>query len=380
MTGKKIYMDNAATTAVSDEVLSAMLPFLKEDYGNASALYDLGMRSKRAIDNARKQCAALIGADDREIFFTGCGTEADNWVLISCAEKHADKGRHIITSAIEHHAVLNTCEYLSKKGFEITCLPVDERGRIDPVSLEKNIRKDTILVSIMTANNEVGTIEPVRECGRIAKEHGVMFHTDAVQAYGHITIDVNVDNIDMLSASAHKLNGPKGVGFLYVRRGYMLPSFLHGGSQERGHRAGTENVAGIVGFGMAAECALRDMKKNMENVSTLRDHMLKRITDEISSVTLTGDPDDRLPNNISLLVDGIEGGSLVYALSREGVYASAASACSSGTSEPSHVLKAMGVSHEKAFGSLRLTLSHFTTKEEADECVDILKKVLEGKK
>lgn len=371
-----IYMDNAATTAVAGEVLETMLPFFREEYGNASTLYDFGRRAKIAVEEARMKAAAVIGADDRGIFFTGCGTEGDNWALKGSAEMLADKGRHIITSKIEHHAILHSCAWLEKAGFEVTYMDVDSEGFVDPDALKKAIRRDTILVSIMTANNETGTIEPITELGAIAHEHGILFHTDAVQAYGHIPIDVEKDNIDLLSTSAHKLNGPKGVGFLYVKRGISLPSFMHGGAQETGHRAGTENVAGIAGYGKACEIANEKMEERNAREARLRDRMLERILDEIPGVTLNGPRSRRLPNNINICIEGMEGGNLLYGLSRAGICASAGSACSSGSAKPSHVLTALGVDPALALSSLRLTLGHETTDSEADYCVDVLKQTV----
>ena len=372
-----IYLDNAATTKVSDEVLNEMLPFFKENYGNPSAIYTFAEQSRKAVDDARDKAAHLIGANSSDIYFTAGGSESDNWALKATAEFYGNKGKHIITSKIEHHAILHTCEYLEKNGFEITYLDVDGDGKISLDELEKAIRPDTILISIMTANNEIGTIEPIAEIGRIAHEHGVLFHTDAVQAYGHIPINVDEMNIDMLSASGHKLHGPKGIGILYIRKGVKIRSFIHGGAQERNRRAGTLNVPGIVGFGKAAELAERDMTKRNEDMIRVRDHLIKRITTEIPYVRLNGHETDRLPNNVNVCFRFIEGQSMLILLDQLGVYASSGSACTSGSLDPSLVLLAIGLPHEIAHGSLRLTLSEETTIEDVDFVVDELTKIIE---
>ena len=372
-----IYLDNAATTKVSDEVLNEMLPFFKENYGNPSAIYTFAEQSRKAVDDARDKAAHLIGANSSDIYFTAGGSESDNWALKATAEFYGNKGKHIITSKIEHHAILHTCEYLEKNGFEITYLDVDGDGKVSLDELEKAIRPDTILISIMTANNEIGTIEPIAEIGRIAHEHGVLFHTDAVQAYGHIPINVDEMNIDMLSASGHKLHGPKGIGILYIRKGVKIRSFIHGGAQERNRRAGTLNVPGIVGFGKAAELAERDMTKRNEDMIRVRDHLIKRITTEIPYVRLNGHETDRLPNNVNVCFRFIEGESMLILLDQLGVYASSGSACTSGSLDPSHVLLAIGLPHEIAHGSLRLTLSEETTIEDVDFVVDELTKIIE---
>ena len=374
---RTIYLDNAATTKVSDEVLNEMLPFFKENYGNPSAIYTFAEQSRKAVDDARDKAAHLIGANSSDIYFTAGGSESDNWALKATAEFYGNKGKHIITSKIEHHAILHTCEYLEKNGFVITYLDVDGDGKISLDELEKAIRPDTILISIMTANNEIGTIEPIAEIGRIAHEHGVLFHTDAVQAYGHIPINVNEMNIDMLSASGHKLHGPKGIGILYIRKGVKIRSFIHGGAQERNRRAGTLNVPGIVGFGKAAELAERDMTKRNEDMIRVRDHLIKRITTEIPYVRLNGHETDRLPNNVNVCFRFIEGESMLILLDQLGVYASSGSACTSGSLDPSHVLLAIGLPHEIAHGSLRLTLSEETTIEDVDFVVDELTKIIE---
>ena len=356
----KIYLDNAATTRTAQEVVDAMIPYFTENYGNPSSIYELGQRSKEAITTAREQIAEVIGAKPEEIYFTAGGSEADNWALKATADAYASKGKHIITSTIEHHAILHTCAYLEKKGFEITYVNVDENGKVKLDELEAAIRPDTILISIMTANNEIGTIQPVREIGRIAHEHGVLFHTDAVQAFGHIPIDVDEMNIDMLSASGHKINGPKGIGVMYIRKGVKILSFIHGGAQERKRRAGTLNVPGIVGIGKAAEIAKNTMAERSAKEISLRDHLIDRILTEIPYVRLNGDRHDRLPNNVNVCFRYIEGESMLILLDQAG-----------------HVLLAIGLPHEIAHGSLRLTLSEKNTVEEIDFVVDELKKIIE---
>ena len=372
-----IYMDNAATTKVAPQVLDAMLPYFSEIYANGSSVYQFGQTAKEAIENARAQAADLIGARPEEIYFTGGGSESDNWAIKNAAEVYGNKGKHIITSNIEHHAVLHTCQYLEKHGFEVTYLPVDSEGRITPEQLEAAIRPDTILVSIMTANNEIGTIEPVKELGRVAHEHGVLFHTDAVQAYGHIPINVDEMNIDMLSSSGHKINGPKGIGFLYIRKGVKIRSFVHGGAQERKRRAGTENVPGIVGYGVAAERAARTMAERTAKEIEVRDYLINRILTEIPNCRLNGDPVKRLPNNCNISFEFIEGESLLIMLDMKGICASSGSACTSGSLDPSHVLLAIGLPHEKAHGSLRLTLSEEITKEDVDFVVEQIKAIVD---
>lgn len=374
---KAIYLDNAATTQVSEAVLAEMLPYFREIYSNPSAIYTFAGQAKKAVDNARRQAAELIGAKPEEIYFTGGGSESDNWALKAAAEAYASKGKHIITSKIEHHAVLYTCEYLEKQGYEVTYLDVDEDGKISLRELEAAIRPDTILVSIMAANNEIGTIEPIAEIGRIAHERGVLFHTDAVQAYGHIPLNVDEMNIDMLSASGHKFNGPKGVGMLYIRKGVKIRSFVHGGAQERGRRAGTLNVPGIVGFGKAAEIAGITMEERTSKQIQLREHLIERILAEIPYARLNGHRTDRLPNNANICFRFIEGESMLILLDQLGVYASSGSACTSGSLDPSHVLLAIGLPHEIAHGSLRLTLSEETAMEDIDFVVDELKKIIE---
>ncbi len=373
---KIIYLDNAATTKTAPEAVQAMLPYFTEYYGNASSIYGLGAESKKAITEVREVIAKSLNADPSEIYFTAGGSESDNWALIAAAESYEGKGKHIITSKIEHHAVLHTCQYLEKKGYEVTYVDVDENGILKLEELEKAIRPDTILISVMFANNEIGTLQPVKEIGELAKENGILFHTDAVQAYGHVPIDVEECHIDMLSASGHKLNGPKGVGFLYIRKGVKIRSFVHGGAQERRRRAGTENVPGIVGLGAAAELAFSKLKVRMEKESGLRDYLIGRIENEIPYCRLNGDRNRRLPNNVNFSFQFIEGESLLIMLDMKGICASSGSACTSGSLDPSHVLLAIGLPHEIAHGSLRLTLSEENTMEEMDFVVDSVKEIV----
>lgn len=372
-----IYLDNAATTKTAPEVVEAMLPYFSKCYGNPSSIYSLGAKSKEAVTEARECIADSLGAQTNEIYFTAGGSEADNWALKATAEAYADKGKHIITSKIEHHAILHTCEYLEKRGYEITYVGVDENGILKLDELEAAIRPDTILISVMFANNEIGTIQPIREIGEIAKKHGILFHTDAVQAYGQLPIRVDDYHIDMLSASGHKLNGPKGIGFLYIRKGLKLRSFVHGGQQERARRAGTENVTGIVGLGAAVKRAFRIMEEKTEKEQKLRDHLIERIEAEVPYCRLNGDRKKRLPNNVNFSFRFIEGESLLIMLDMEGICASSGSACTSGSLDPSHVLLAIGLPHEIAHGSLRLTLSEETTEEELDTVVEAVKKIVE---
>lgn len=375
--GKYIYLDNAATTKVLPEVVEAMLPYFTEDFGNPSAIYGFAGVAKTAVDQARDIIAGGLGAKSSEIYFTAGGSESDNWALKSVAENFANKGKHIITTKIEHHAILHTAEYLEKKGFEVTYLDVDEFGIISLDELEKAIRPDTILISIMAANNEIGSIQPLAEIGKIAKAHNVLFHTDAVQAFGHIPISVEEMNIDLLSASGHKINGPKGIGFLYIRKTVLLKSFIHGGGQERGRRAGTLNVPGIVGFGKAAEVAFAKLQQRSQQETELRNHLITRVLEEIPYARLNGHREKRLPNNAHFCFRFIEGESLLILLDQKGICASSGSACTSGSLDPSHVLLAIGLPHEIAHGSVRLTLSEDTTKEEIDFVVDELKKIVE---
>lgn len=376
--GKLIYMDHAATTAVRPEVLDAMLPYFTEKYGNPSSVYTFASRNKDVINVSRDIIADSIGAKPEEIFFTGGGSESDNWALKAAAEAFSEKGRHIITTKIEHHAILHTCQYLEKQGFDVTYLDVDEKGMVDTGRLEASIRPDTILISVMAANNEIGTIEPVSRIGAIAHEHGILFHTDAVQAYGQIPLDVNAMNIDMLSCSGHKLNGPKGVGFLYVRSGVKIGSFIHGGQQERGRRAGTENVPGIVGMGKAAELAVLSMNERMGRETEIRDHMIHRIMAEIPYSRLNGHESERLPNNINISFQFVEGETILIMLDMTGICASAGSACTSGSVDPSHVLTAIGLPKEISHGAVRLTLGYENTMEEGDFVVDNLKRIVEN--
>ncbi len=436
---KDYYMDHAATTPLSKDALEAMMPYLTTDYGNASTVYTYGQRAKAAVERSRRTIAATIGAKPSEIYFTSGGTESDNWALIStceagreqlskalqpqataaavdqkyrCSSKASMKCGHIITDQIEHHAILHTCAYLEKRGFDVTYLPVDHEGHVDPDAVMAAIRPDTLLVSIMVANNEIGTLEPIAEIGARLQKHAaetgqrILFHTDAVQAYAHIPLDVDELKVDLMSASSHKLNGPKGVGFLYLRRDVKLPSFLHGGEQERGRRAGTENVAGIVGFARAAElaCGLKPqsmtltsdtgtgttstasthaaassidrMAQRIAQESAVRDHLIQRLLDEIPYTSLNGDPTHRLPNNVNVCFKYIEGETLLLLLNEKHIYASAGSACASGSLEPSHVLTAIGIPHEDAYGSLRLTIGPETTIADVDEVVDLMKPII----
>ena len=375
--GKFIYLDNAATTATRPEVVEAMLPYFTEKYGNPSSIYEFAAENKDVIDTARKTIADTLGAKPNEIYFTAGGTESDNWAIKETAEAYKSKGNHIITSKIEHHAVLHTCEYLEKHGYEVTYLDVDENGFISLDELEAAIRPETILISIMYANNEIGTIEPVKEIGELAKKHGILFHTDAVQAYCQVPINVDECHIDMLSASGHKLNGPKGIGFLYIRNGVKIKSFIHGGAQERGKRAGTENVPGIVGFAKAVEIEAATMKERTEKEIALRDHLIDRVLNEIEYVRLNGDRQKRLPNNANFCFRFIEGESLLLMLDMNGICGSSGSACTSGSLDPSHVLLAIGLPHEIAHGSLRLTMGENNTMEEMDYVVDTLKTVVQ---
>ena len=374
---KLIYLDNAATTQVYPEVLQEMLPYFSEVYSNPSAIYSFASESKKAVDKARTSVAELINAKTDEIYFTGGGSESDNWALKATADAYASKGKHIITSTIEHHAILHTCAYLEKKGFEITYVNVDENGKVKLDELEKAIRPTTILISVMFANNEIGTIEPIKEIGEIAKKHGILFHTDAVQAFCHVPINVDECHIDMLSSSAHKLNGPKGTGFLYIRTGLKTRSFIHGGAQERKRRGGTENTAGIVGFGKAVEIAMATMEERTAKEKAMRDHLIERVLKEIPFARLNGHPSQRLSNNANFAFQFIEGESMLIMLDMEGICGSSGSACTSGSLDPSHVLLAIGLPHEIAHGSLRLTLSAETTMEQIDFTVDCLKKIVE---
>lgn len=373
----KIYLDNAATTRMYPEVLESMMPYLTENYANPSSIYSFAGEANKAVNKARKTLAGVINAKPEEIYFTGGGSESDNWAIKAVAEAYEKKGKHIITTKIEHHAILHTCEYLEKKGCEVTYLNVDENGSVILEELEAAIRPDTILISVMMANNEIGTIQPITQIGEIAKKHGVLFHTDAVQAFGHIAINVDAMNIDLLSASGHKLGGPKGIGLLYIRKGVKIGSFIHGGAQERGRRAGTLNVPGIVGFGKAAEISNDLLSQRINKQISLRDYLIDRVLDEIPNSRLNGERNRRLPNNAHFCFRYIEGESMLLMLDGKGICASSGSACTSGSLDPSHVLLAIGLPHEIAHGSLRLTLSEDTTKEEIDYAVDELKKIVE---
>lgn len=371
-----IYLDHAATTGVRPEVFEAMTPYLKDSYGNPSSAYDHAFLARNAVKQAREQVGALIHADPDRIFFTSGGTESDNWALRSAARMLSAKGKHIITTAIEHHAILHTANFLEGLGFSVTRLPVDENGFVSPRQLEATIRPDTILISIMFANNEIGSVQPIGELAAIAKKHGILFHTDAVQAFGQIPISVKESGIDMLSASSHKLYGPKGVGCLYIREGIDLPPLLFGGGQEKGSRAGTENVPGIVGFGMAAELAGKEMAETMERESRLRDYLITSVLQRIPYSRLNGGSRNRLPGNASFAFQFVEGATLLIMLDMKGICASAGSACTASSNSPSHVLKAIGLPDDIARGSLRLTLGRETTREEIDFTVDALEEVL----
>ena len=371
-----IYLDNAATTRTAPEVVEAMLPYFTEYYGNAGSIYGLAGESRKALLRARETIAGTLGAEANEIYFTAGGSESDNWALKAVFEAWQDKGRHIITSRIEHHAVLHTCEYLEKMGARVTYLDVDSEGLVDPGQLERAIRPDTILISVMTANNEVGTIQPVEKIGEIAAAHGILFHTDAVQAYGHLPLAVQECHIDLLSASAHKFNGPKGAGFLYVGKKAGIRSFIHGGQQERGRRAGTENVPGIVGMAAAARRAHEHMEERAQKERMLRDYLIGRIEAEIPDVVLNGHRTRRLPNNVNFSFADMEGETMLIMLDMAQICASAGSACTSGAVDPSHVLLAMGLSKERARGSLRLTLSEENTREELDTVVEELARIV----
>lgn len=371
-----IYLDNAATTKTAPEVVQAMLPYFTQEYGNPSSIYSIGASAKEAVTKAREMIAGTLGAKTNEIYFTGGGSEADNWALIATAEAYADKGKHIITSKIEHHAILHSLKYLEKRGFEVSYIDVDENGILKLEELKKAIRPDTILLTVMFANNEIGSIQPIAEIGKLAKENGILFHTDAVQAYAHMAINVDELNIDMLSASGHKFNGPKGIGFLYIRTGIKIRSFIHGGQQERGRRAGTENVTSIVGIAKAAELAFRYLEERTEKETKLRDYLIEKITEEIPYCQLNGDRNKRLSNNVNFSFQFIEGESLLIMLDMKGICGSSGSACTSGSLDPSHVLLAIGLAHEIAHGSLRLSVSEENTMEEMDIVVSAVKEIV----
>ena len=371
-----VYLDNAATTSTKKEVVDAMYPFFTESFGNPSSVYDFAAKNKKAVNDSRQTIADALHADVRDIYFTAGGSESDNWALIATAEAYENKGKHIITSKIEHHAILHTCDYLESRGFEITYIDVDENGILKLDELKKAIRPDTILISVMFANNEIGTIQPIKEIGEIAREHDILFHTDAVQAFGQIPINVDELHIDMLSASGHKLHGPKGIGFLYIRKGLKLRSFIHGGAQERKRRAGTENVPGIVGLGKAVSIAVETMDERIKHETEVRDYMIEKIKKTIPYCRLNGDRTKRLPNNVNFSFQFVEGESLLIMLDMEGICASSGSACTSGSLDPSHVLLAIGLPHEIAHGSLRMTLSEETTIEDADYVIDKLQGIV----
>ena len=378
MSDRLIYMDNAATTSVRPEVLEAMLPYFTQHYGNASSIHTFGRAARRALENARKQVAAALGCEPREVYFTAGGSESDNWAIRCAVEHQKKKGKHIITSAIEHHAVLHTCEYMEKQGYEVTYLPVDEYGRVSVESVKNAIRPDTALISIMAANNEIGTLQPVAEIGKLAKENGILFHTDAVQAVGAVAIDVNEWNVDMLSLSGHKLHAPKGIGALYVRKGIRISNLIYGGAQERGLRAGTENLPGIVGLGKAIELAVAELPEYAKRVTALRDRLIDGILEKIPDVCLNGHRTERLPGNVNVSVRYVEGEALLMRLDLAGVAASSGSACTSGSLDPSHVLLAIGLPHEIAHGSLRLSLGNDTTDEEVDYVLKKLPEIVDN--
>ena len=372
----RIYLDNAATTQLDEVVLEQMLPWLRERYGNASSVYQTGREARKAVEEARRQVARALNCTASEVFFTGSGTESDNWAIKGAAWAHQDKGRHIVSTAIEHHAVLHTLQALEKQGFSVTYVPVNEFGRVSPEDIRAAMRDDTILVSVMAANNEIGTLQPIAQIGQIAKAQGVLFHTDAVQAVGAVPVDVEKWQVDLLSLSAHKFHGPKGAGALYVRKGVRLEPLLHGGAQERNRRAGTENLPGIVGLGKAIELACEDIEGKAQAVTELRDMLIAGILADIPQVRLNGDPVHRLPNNVNISVRFVEGEALLLRLDLAGIAASSGSACTSGSLDPSHVLLAIGLPHEIAHGSLRLSLSKKTTREEVEEVLRVLGEVV----
>ena len=374
---RQVYLDYSATTPVKEEVVREMLPYYTEVYGNPSSLYTAGLEAKAGLDKARSRVAKLINADPKEIFFTSCGTEADNWVLEGAADALKKKGNHIITSKIEHHAILHTCEYLEKNGFEVTYLDVDSEGFVSPEALEAAIRDNTILVSIMMVNNEIGTIEPIKELAAVAKAHGILFHTDAVQALGNVPIDVKDLGIDFLSMSAHKIYGPKGTGALYMRKGVRISNFMHGGAQETKKRAGTENLAGIAGFGKAAEMAMDNLQSHIEHSTGLRDYFWQKIQENITGVQLNGSKEKRHPGNLNISFDYIEGEAILLMLDGNGISVSTGSACSSKSLAPSHVLEAIGVPITKMNGTVRFTVGDFTTKEDIDYVIEVLTKIVQ---
>ena len=368
----RVYLDNAATTSVSEAVLQHMLPYFRQQYGNASSVYQTGREARRAIDEARRQAAAAINAKPAEVYFTGGGSESDNWAIKGAAFARRDKGNHIITTAIEHHAVLHTCEWLEKQGFVVTYLPVDEYGRVTAEQVEKAITDQTILITIMAANNEIGTLEPIADIAKVARAHKVLFHTDAVQAFGAVPVDVQAWDVDLLTLSAHKFHGPKGVGLLYIRQGVRLDNLVHGGAQERGKRAGTENLSGIVGMAQAMEIAAANQQQNHQRLSALRDSLIQGILNKIPDVRLNGHPQERLPGNVNVSIRYIEGEAMLLRLDLAGIAASSGSACTSGSLDPSHVLLAIGLPHEIAHGSLRFSLSDESTQADVDAVLEVL--------
>lgn len=374
---RQVYLDYSATTPVKKEVLEAMLPYFSEKFGNPSSLYGMGLNAKSDLNDARAKVARLIGADEREIYFTSCGTEADNWAVIGTAKARKAKGNHIITSKIEHHALLHTCQSLEKEGYEVTYLDVDSKGRVNPADVEKAITDKTILISIMYVNNEIGTVQPIREIGQIAKKYNILFHTDAVQALGNLPIDVKDLGIDMLSMSAHKIYGPKGVGALYIRRGVVIPNHMHGGAQESNKRAGTENTAGIIGFGKAAELACEGLEEHIKKVSELRDYFANEILSRLQDVDINGDMENRHPGNINFVFNYAEGEAILLFMDVKGIYASTGSACSSASFTPSHVLRSLGLPLDKTYSSIRFTIGDFTTKEDIDYAVEEIVQIVE---
>ena len=373
---RQVYLDYSATTPVKEEVLREMIPYFTEHFGNPSSLYTMGLESKEVLEQARARVASLIGAQSGEIYFTGCGSEADNWVVFGTADALKHKGNHIITTKIEHHAMLHSCNFLEKQGFAVTYLDVEPDGTVNPQKLEEAIRDDTILISIMLVNNEVGTVEPVEALSAIAKKHGILFHTDGVQALGNVPIDVKKMGVDMMSLSAHKIYGPKGVGALYVRKGLRISNYLYGGAQEAGRRAGTENLAGIVGFGKAAQLAEENFERHVSHCREMRDYLIERITSEIPDVFVNGSMKHRHPGNANITFKYIEGESILLLLDSKGISVSTGSACSSKSLEPSHVLTALGVPVEMIHGTVRFTTGDFTTREEIDYTVDQLKEIV----
>lgn len=373
---RNVYLDYSATTPVKDEVLQEMIPYFTEKFGNPSSLYDKGLEAKVAVTHAREQVAALIGAQPREVFFTAGGTESDNWVVFGAADKLKEKGNHIITTKVEHHAMLHSCQFLEKHGYEVTYLDIDKDGRVSPQALEDAITDRTILISIMMVNNEIGTVQPIKELAAVAKKHNILFHTDAVQALGNVPIDVKELGIDLMSLSSHKIYGPKGSGALYIRRGVQISNYLHGGAQESKRRAGTENLTGIVGFGKAAELAKEHFEEHVAHCSSLRNHLVERVLAEIPNTFVNGTMEHRHPGNANITFEYIEGEAILLLLNQAGISVSTGSACSSASLEPSHVLSALGVPVEMIHGTVRFTIGDMTTLEDVDYTVDTLKQVV----